>query len=176
LLHRIAELEERTIGRADSAFKAHGRALRDDVTNETTIAHLERLAGVLAAQPRPGIGGAGAWGELADLYEDEIRKQRDPPRQVEMLLRLARVYEQEIARSDARAGSDKAIATYRRVLEVEPEQPTAILALDRLYQRAGRWNDLADILRNEIRLAADDEESLALQFRLGQLYQLELKD
>ena len=80
----------------------------------------------------------------------EIGKQMDPPRQGEMLLRLARVYEEEIARKNPSGGADKAIATYRRVLEVEPEQQVAILALDRLYQKTARYGDLADILERDL--------------------------
>src|SRR5689334_15489980 len=87
-----------------------------------------------------------------------------------MLLRVARVYEEELGQGE------RAIATFRRVLDAEPENRDAILALDRLYQAGERWNDLADVLRREIRLAQRDEEIVALQFRLGQLYEQSLRD
>ena len=94
----------------------------------------------------------------------------DIPQQVEMLLRVARVYEEEMQTEP------KAIATFRRVLDVEPDNSQAILALDRLYERGQLWADLADVLRREIRLANSDAEIVALQFRLGQLYEQSLRD
>ena len=50
-----------------------------------TLGHLERLADATRA-----------WEELAALYEAELGKLLEVPRQVEMLLRVARVYEEEL--------------------------------------------------------------------------------
>lgn len=159
LLHRIAGLYERHLERPLDAFQAHGRALRVDPQNEITLQHLERLAEI-----------ARRWGDLAALYEAEITKMMDVPQQVEMLLRVARVYEEELQ------DEGRAIATFSRVLEAEPDNASAILALDRLYERGQHWAQLADILRREIRLANSDAESVALQFRLGQLFEQALHD
>lgn len=164
LLHRIAEIEERQLGRATRAFDAYGRALRDDPVNELTLAELERLA-----------GSVDAWADLARLYEEEAKKLIEPPRQVEMLLRLARVYDAELQPKEPAAG-EQAIATYRRVVEVDPDERVAVYSLDRLYQTAERWNELADVLRHELRLAESESDRLDVQFRLGQLYELDLKD
>ncbi len=159
LLHRIADYHERCLDNAPEAFSAFGHALREDSQNETTLGHLERLA-----------DSTKSWSELAALYESELGKLLEVPRQVEMLLRVARVYEEELGQAD------KAIATYRRVVDAEAENRDAILALDRLYQHAEKWPELADVLRREIRLARGDQEIVALQFRLGQLYEQSLRD
>ena len=159
LLHRIAGYYERQLERAMNAFEAFSRALRLDSVNEDSIKNLERLASL-----------TNAWPQLAELYEAEVVKMGDQLQQVEMLLRLARVYEEEMA------AEAKAIATFRRVLEVESENPTAVLALDRLYERGQHWAELAAILRTEMRLANSDAEIIALQFRLGQLYEENLRD
>ncbi len=159
LLHRIAGYYERQLERSMNAFEAFSRALRLDSVNEDSIKNLERLASL-----------TNAWPQLAELYEAEVVKMGDQLQQVEMLLRLARVYEEEMA------AEAKAIATFRRVLEVESENPTAVLALDRLYERGQHWAELAAILRTEMRLANSDAEIIALQFRLGQLYEENLRD
>jgi tetratricopeptide (TPR) repeat protein len=104
------------------------------------------------------------------LYEEELKKLLEPSRQIEMLLRAARVYEEELGELH------KAIAALRRILDVDPDERTAILSLDRLYQATQRWPELAEILRREIRLAQSDEEIIALLFRQGQLQESELKD
>ncbi len=159
LLHRIADYYERALESHPDAFKAYGQALREDSANEVTLGHLERLADQIKG-----------WDELALLYESELGKLLEVPRQVDMLLRVARVYEEELGKTE------KAIATYRRVVDAEAENKEAILALDRLYQQTERWGDLADVLRREIRLAQNDEEIVALQFRLGQLFEQNLRD
>lgn len=159
LLHRIADYYERCLEAPMEAFKAYGAALKEDSSNELTLGHLERLADATKA-----------WDELAALYETELAKLLEVPRQVDMLLRVARVYEEELGQGE------RAIATYRRVLDAEAENRDAILALDRLYQATERWSELADVLRREIRLAPTDHEIIALQFRLGQLYEQSLRD
>lgn len=159
LLHRIAHLYENRLETDPQAFEAYGRALRADPANETTIAQLERLADATRS-----------WEALARLYDEELRKILDVPRQVDLLLRLARVYEEELGRAE------NAIETYRRVLDVEAENPQAIAALDRLYEQGQRWQELTDILRKQVRLAQTDEQILSTEFRLGQTYEHNLRD
>ena len=159
LLHKIAQLHETRLEHYDAAFEAYGRALRADPAHELTLGNLERLADATRA-----------WESLARLYDAELQKILDVPRQVDLLLRLARVYEEELGKPD------KSIETYRRVLDAESDNVVAIGALDRLFEQGGRWPELADILRKEIRLAQTDEDILAIEFRLGQVYEIQIKD
>ena len=159
LLHRIATLHEQMIGNAAAAFDAHARALRDDSGNPKTLGDIERLAEI-----------TNSFEMLAKLYQAESDKSLDVPRQVDLLSRLARVYEQELA------NVDKSISTYRRILEVEFDNKPAVLALDRLYSATAAWPELSDILRREIQLADGDAEVATLQFRLGQTLQNQLGD
>ncbi len=159
LLQRIAELYESRLELPSEAFDAQCRALREDNSNELTLAHLERLAEWTSA-----------WRQLAELYGAEADKSLDVPRQVDLLSRLARVQEEELGHTDA------AIATYRRISDVEFDNRTAVLALDRLYTGAERWQELAEVLRKEIQLADSDDEIIALQFRLGQVLEQALGD
>jgi tetratricopeptide (TPR) repeat protein len=159
ILGRIAEIEERRLSHQNAAFDVHGRALRIDPANQDVLAHLERLAGE-----------TGHWAKLATLLASEIEKIEEPRRAIDMLLRLARVYEEETAQLE------EAIATYRRAVAAEPDSKAALVALDRLYGRAQQWDDLADVVRSEIRIAPSDEDRVALTFRLAQIYELALVD
>ncbi|HEU0033618.1 MAG TPA: tetratricopeptide repeat protein [Kofleriaceae bacterium] len=160
LLHRIAMLHEQMIGNADAAFDAYSRALRDDSGNQLTLGHIERLAEI-----------TNGFESLARLYKAESEKSLDVPRQVDLLSRLARVYEQELN------NVEQAIATYKRITEVEFDNKPAVLALDRLYSATGAWPELAEILVREIQLAdGNPDEIAALQFRLGQTRQNQLGD
>jgi tetratricopeptide (TPR) repeat protein len=159
LLHRIANINEQMIGNAQAAFDAFARALRDDSANQLTLGHIERLAEI-----------TNGFQTLAGLYKSESEKSLDVPRQVDLLSRLARVYEQELS------NVDQAIATYRKILDVEFENKPAVLALDRLYSATAQFTELADVLRREIQLADNDAEVSTLQFRLGAVLHGQLGD
>jgi tetratricopeptide (TPR) repeat protein len=159
LLTRIAEIEERRLSHQNAAFDAFARAMRVDPASHDVQAHLSRLAAE-----------TGHWPKLAALYASELEKIEDTKRQVDMLLRLARVYEEETGQVD------EAIATYRRVVEAEPDNKEALVSLDRLYSRNQQWEDLADIVRREIRVAPNDQAIIDLTFRLAQIYELALTD
>ncbi|MEO8551555.1 MAG: tetratricopeptide repeat protein, partial [Kofleriaceae bacterium] len=159
LLHRMATLHEQMIGNSHAAFDAYARALRDDSGNALTLGHIERLAEI-----------TGTWEPLAQLYGAEAAKSMDVPRQVDLYSRLARVYEQEL--NDV----SKAVATYKKLLEVEYDNKPAVLALDRLYSSTGAYPELTDVLRREIQLAENDTEIANLQFRLGTILEGQLGD
>jgi tetratricopeptide (TPR) repeat protein len=159
LLHRIAQLHEQMIGNAHAAFDAFARALVNDSGNEKTLGHIERLAEI-----------TGTWEPLANLYAAEAGKSLDIPRQVDLYSRLARVWEQELG------DVAKAIATYKKISEVEFDNKPAVLALDRLYSATAAWPELAETLKREIQLAEGDGEVAALQFRLGQTLESQLGD
>jgi tetratricopeptide (TPR) repeat protein len=159
LLRRIAEIEERRLSHQSAAFEAYGRALHVDPSNPEVVAHLERLAAE-----------TNGWQKLARLYSGELEKAEDGRRRVDLLLRLARVYEEETGYAE------EAIAAYRRVVELEPESAAALNALDRLYRESHRWEELADVVQREVRIARTDEQVVDLTFRLAQIYELALVD
>ncbi|MCK5797735.1 MAG: tetratricopeptide repeat protein [Deltaproteobacteria bacterium] len=159
LLHRIAELYELRLEDSPHAFEAFGRALQEESSDEKSLVNLERLAA--------DING---WETLSQLYEQELEKLLDPDRQVEMGLRVARVYEEELGQAE------RAIEHFKQVLEAELDNRAAILSLDRLYLERGQWVELVEILRREIRMADTEQDIIDLQFRLSQVYQEELKD
>ncbi len=112
----------------------------------------------------------GHWAKLSTLLAGEIEKVDEPRRAIDLLLRLARVYEEETGQLE------EAIATYRRAIIADADSKQALVALDRLYVRAQQWDDLADVVRREIRIASTDEDRVALKFRLAQIYELALVD
>src|SRR5262249_40799342 len=84
LLCRTAEPQGRRLSHPHAAFDAYGRALRVAPNNQDVLAHLGRLAAE-----------TGHWAKLANLFQNELEKIEDGRRQVDMLLRLARIYEEE---------------------------------------------------------------------------------
>ena len=159
LLQRIAVLYETQLDQSQAAFQAYGRAFKADAANEDTVANMERLASE-----------TGLWEQAAQLYETQLESTLDGDLQITLLLRLARVYQEELQQPE------QAIGKYQKVLDNDPEDRRAIMALDHLYFTGERWQELTEILRREISMAESDEEIIGLQFRLGQIFEISLGD
>ncbi|MFO0675675.1 MAG: tetratricopeptide repeat protein [Polyangiaceae bacterium] len=160
LLHRIARLHEDALENHASAFDAYSRALAEDSANADTLQNLERLAMTL-----------NRWVQVAVLYDAELAKLGEQPdRFVELGLRASTVFETQLEDVDG------AIARYQKVLEVEPENQTAIRALDRLFTMTERWAELAQVLARETEVGQTPDEILEFKYRLGQVQQHRLSD
>jgi tetratricopeptide (TPR) repeat protein len=160
LLHRIARLHEDSLGDPRAAFDTYARALPVDNANDETLAALERLATVVDR-----------WPTVASLYDEELgRLSERPERLIELTLRVAQIYEVQLE------SVDDAVARYRRVLEVDPENQPAVKSLDRLFSEAGRWRELGEVLAREAELGQSEGEVLEFKYRLGMLQQTRLDD
>jgi tetratricopeptide (TPR) repeat protein len=160
LLHRIARLYEENLQDHANAFGTYARAVGVDSANEESLGSLERLASLIER-----------WPHVAQLYDAELDKLADSPeRLVELGLRVAQVYEVQLE------DVNSAVARYRRVLEADPENQSAVRSLDRLFTQTERWQELAEILKRESDIGQTPEEILEFKYRLGQVYQLRLGD
>ncbi|MBX3181172.1 MAG: tetratricopeptide repeat protein [Polyangiaceae bacterium] len=160
LLHRIARLYEENLAQHGEAFDTYARAVAADNQNEESLGSLERLAMTLER-----------WPSVARLYDEQLTQlDNEPDRFVELALRVAQVYEVQLEQVDS------AIARYRQVLEVEPENQSAVRSLDRLFSQTERWGELAEVLRREAEIGQTPDEILEFKYRLGQVYQLRLSD
>jgi tetratricopeptide (TPR) repeat protein len=160
LLHRIARLHEDALGNHTAAFDTYARALPLDDANDQTLGNLERLAMAV-----------NRWPQVAKLYDtqlDQLASGENTERFVELGLRNAQVFEVQLEDVDG------AIARYRRVVDVDLENLTAIRALDRLYVQTERWSDLAGVLAREAEIGQSPDEVLELKYRLGQVEQARL--
>ncbi|RAL22930.1 hypothetical protein DL240_08540 [Lujinxingia litoralis] len=159
LYKEIAQVVEVRMGDVAEAFTTYVEALNVDAGRVEIVDTLERLAEQL-----------GAWDVLIEQIDQRLVSVTDFEIATALHLRVARIFEEELDQPQ------QAITRFNRVLEIEPEQPNAILALDRLYQREGEWANLAEVLRTRIYSCEDPGEALTLRLRLGLLYQSALDD
>ena len=109
------------------------------------------------------------WPHVAALYDAELDKLVETPeRFVELGLRTAQIFEVQLE------DVDSAIVRFRRVLEVDAENQSAIKSLDRLFVQTERWSDSAAILARESEIGSSPDEILELKYRLGQVHQVRL--
>ena len=105
-----------------------------------------------------------SWPELLNIIDLRLQAVTEPAEQMPLLYRMA-----DIQQNLCNAPED-AIATYLRVLEIEPKDEKARTSLEQLYEKQEMWNELADLLRNEISDAADAanrDAELDLKYRLA---------
>ncbi|WP_434415255.1 tetratricopeptide repeat protein [Nannocystis pusilla] len=81
------------------------------------------------------------------------------------LLRAGEVFAEQLGQAE------RAIAAYERVLEREPGNLAAMLALDALYRQQGMWKSLADLQVRLSKHVADDGAKVAALRELARLYE-----
>src|SRR5262249_29160478 len=126
LLHQIAVLYEDAGGDLNSSFDTYARALGQDPGHEATQESLDR-------RPRA----TGRFPDLAKVFETLAAQQQEPALASALFTMSARVYEGDIG------DLDSAVAHYRKVLEIDPQNLAAAESLDRIFRTAERYQELS---------------------------------
>jgi tetratricopeptide (TPR) repeat protein len=110
------------------------------------------------------------WESLIGIYEAKYELNEDLYERKDLLFRVAELWERELGNLDS------AVATYRKLQAIDPEDVDVLLFLDRLFRRQENWTDLVEVLERRIQHSSDPDEILELRLDLGQTYSLELDD
>jgi tetratricopeptide (TPR) repeat protein len=154
LLHQIAELYELALDDVQAAFATYGRALAEEPSNEVTQQNLSRLAAIGAS-----------YENLADVYERELQTVEDPGLRAQLHIKAATVREEQLRDVEG------AIGHYRAVLELDDQHLDAATSLERLYQLAERYEDLASIYLAKARMLDTPDEQKEYLFRAAGIYE-----
>ena len=103
------------------------------------------------------------WAALLEILEKKLDADPATEVQIPILLRMADIQE------NACQKADDAISTFIRITELDHTSQEAKQSLERLYAQQELWQDLADLLMNEIQETPDSEKQLDLKFRLAKL-------
>ncbi|MCA9580345.1 MAG: tetratricopeptide repeat protein [Myxococcales bacterium] len=159
-LHRQkGAVREEHLGDVEGAIACLRDALEEDPSDRLALAELDRL--------HVGRGDGEA---LAEVLRRRIDLGEDTEERVALGLRLGAL----LSTSPGAAG--QAIDAFERVLEEEPTQGKAILALTGLYERSGRWADLLRILDLQVELSSEVDQKVGHLCRSGEVYEKELDD
>jgi len=151
LSERAARLHEDRLGDPIGATPYLERVLMLSPGNEAAF---QRLKDILTAAER--------WSDLEALYDRASSATDDLARRAEMLVEVALICEEIIE------DPEKATRYYERILEVDPLHDVSVRALDRLYVRQGKDQQLAALLEKRLETAAGDE-AFELKLRLAKL-------
>jgi tetratricopeptide (TPR) repeat protein len=151
LLVTVAELQEHRLGKTADAEKAYVEILSVEPLNVGAFNALTRL-----------FRGAQRWADLRALLDLRQGATLEPRERLDLLALIAEL--DEAGLNDAA----HAVATYEKMLELDPADMRAHRALDRHYAAAERWRDLEELLGTRRSFATPAEVS-ELDFRRADL-------
>ena len=158
-LFRAAAIYEELLQRPDDAIAVYKKIVEVD---SEEVRALDKLIELFLGLER--------WADLLGVYQQKADIVFDPDEKKALYLEVGAVYEREIG------DVDKAIDTYQRILEIDPDDLTAIGRLDALYQASGNWQELLSILEREADLAGDPNEVISYRYRIADLWDHKLGD
>jgi golgin subfamily B member 1 len=162
LEHQAAEIAHKKLNDLDRAIKLYEKIFDDSPGDE-------RAAGAL----RDLYAGSKRSKDLVRLLQRLVDVAASPEQRTTLRLELSKLQ----AVSAKKGSAQDAIDTLRSVLEEDPANHDAVLALSQLYETAGRDDDLASLLDSQISLAKDRSDTsaeLSLTVRLGEIYESRL--
>jgi tetratricopeptide (TPR) repeat protein len=158
-LFEAARLEEEVLRRPEAAIAVYEGVLELEPEELRALDALIRLYLELSR-----------WEELLTKQLEKADLVQGPEDKKAIYYEMGAVYERELE------DVPRAIDTYQKVLELDPDDMPALGRLDVLYQTAENWAELLTVLAHEAELTADPAEAVSYQYRIAELYERRLND
>ncbi|MHB1844296.1 MAG: hypothetical protein ACYCWW_05615, partial [Deltaproteobacteria bacterium] len=159
LLQRVAALYATELRSPELAFLSASRALRENPQDLSSLEIALRSA-----------EDAGAAEELAELLEEITVRAQAPEAVRRAHWALARLTQGPLA------NPTRAIAEWKRVLELAPDDAEAFRELSALLERVGEVSALQELLRRQLAVVEDVDRRRELLRRIGMLQEGPLRD
>jgi tetratricopeptide (TPR) repeat protein len=151
-LFKLGRLEEDDLGVPAHAVDTYRRILELEPHNLEAIHAIQRSA-----------ERAGLWLDLAKALELEASITRDPVLLLGLWHRIGEVYERKVQDYSA------AQSWYRKVIERDDCHVATQRSLARMYNALGRWDELIEIYKLELKVLPKPAAKAALLYKIGQL-------
>jgi tetratricopeptide (TPR) repeat protein len=158
-VYKAAEILEKRLGQEAEAISRYQRCLQLQPGYLPAQHALTRL-----------YEGSARFEDLLSMYEQETLQTRDREEVIAILHKMANLCEERL--SDL----DRAIDCIKRALELAPDHLPSIRELGRMYEYAGRWRELVQMLESEAAAATDLKQVLSLHHRISEILEEQLKD
>src|SRR5262249_59080 len=112
---------------------------------------------------------ADASDEMVALLNEVSSKAADDSRRAELYRTLGRI---ETEADEV----EEAVDAWKHVLELLPTDPEALEAIGKRLNKAGRVQELIDVLKRQLAMAEDPQQRASLLFQMGSLQQDHMKD
>ncbi len=158
-LVKAAAIYEDILDRPSDAMAVHRQVLEVDPDD------LESLDRLIELQMR-----LGRWEELLSTYERKSEVITDGEARKGLFKAIGSVHEDQLD------DSERAIEAYQRVLEIDPDDLSALGRLDQLFEKTAQWRDLLQVLERQSDLMVEESERIEIRFRIGELWRKHLDD
>ncbi len=152
------EVAERHLGDPSGARTLYETVLAEDPSHERASDGLLRLC----EQGKDWVG-------MVKVLQARAQAQRGDE-QVATLLRLVELYEVRLQ------NDTEAIKIVDQLLADQPDHPDVLRAIDRMYAKVGRFQELIEILERQVRTATTPRQKTALLERTAAIYEEEFMD
>ena len=162
LRHKAAALAKKELAKPADAIGIYEQLFEDEPTDKAAADALRQL-----------YQEGEAWEKLGRLLERLVDLADAPAQRSALRLELARLNVEHFE------AVDTAVDLLKTVLEDEPGNSDAVVALSELYEKAKRDEELAELLQQQIEGASrrgDTDAELRFQVRLGEIYDTRLGD
>ena len=159
LLIDLGKLRDQKLDDADGAEVAFRKALEVDPASPEA---LDALTDLFTRRGRVR--------DLVIALEQKLEAAAGLEEKKATLLEMARIYDGQLK------DPGEAIASLRRVLELDGADAEALSALATLYRRESRWGELVGILARARDLAQDDPTRIVYQLQISSLNENEIGD
>jgi tetratricopeptide (TPR) repeat protein len=157
LYRALARIQAR-MGEDSEALAAWRKVLEVRPTDEEALESVSRL---LTSEGKPA--------ELLEVLRRQLAMAEDPARRAAVLFQIG------VLQEDQLKDNLGALATFRRLLELKPDDAAALGRMESLCQKQERWPELADVLAKRIALMPP-EQALELKYRLAAVREVKLLD
>jgi tetratricopeptide (TPR) repeat protein len=159
VLHLLGSTYDRRLDMPRKAIEAYQAVLEINEVDEKALDALEGLYNLI-----------GDWEGLVNILAMKSSYASEPSERAELLRTKASIHE------DLMSSPEDAIDSYRQALDAEPDSLATLDALERLYQNVKQWSDLIEIKRQRTDVVTDEEERLAMQRSIAQIYEEQFDD
>lgn len=143
---------------ADEAVESWKRVLEIDPGDPEA---LEVVGGLLGRQGRVN--------ELIEVLKRQLAMAEDPNRRASLMFQIGVLQEEQLK------DGVTALNSFRRVLELKPDDGPTLERMERLDEQQQRWPELADVLARRLKLASAEEQP-TLKHKLALVRETRLLD
>ncbi|MBI5529001.1 MAG: tetratricopeptide repeat protein [Deltaproteobacteria bacterium] len=141
---------------------------------DTALSHLVKAAELapknvlLLGEVAEAYEAAGRWEDLVKVLEQQAALTTDPKELASQNFRIGDILCEKLSREK------DSIAYYRKTVEINPAYLPAMAALGKLYQKDGRFQELADLYRIEAEQAEDVRQKVNKLYKMAEILETQL--
>jgi tetratricopeptide (TPR) repeat protein len=158
LYERMASAWEERFSKLDRAAECLEKNVALDARNYGSYRELARI-----------YNQAGRWESLVETYRNHIDNTTDVATRVDLYVSMGAIYE-------SGPGLRSRDRVYTDVLSFDPDEPRALDALGRLYERIQEWDRAIDVMSQAVTLTEETKKQVDLYCRIGRIQYGQLGD